>query len=162
MSAASTPAPRSGPIYGYRYSSFWPVFVFLVGSGTFALFQVFSLEDQLDELTRGIDQMDAQVSRAKYEKAKFYAIAGDVVRLSATDPNAEDVASHFRLHELQAQQPVLMSTTTPPLAPIATRPTAPAAETTNSPAPDATNAPPVTPTEAPPPPGPLPAPSANP
>jgi hypothetical protein len=117
----------------------------------FAGYQVMALEDQLDVLTRGIDQMDQKVSHAKYEKAKFYAIAGDVVRLSATDPNAEEVAVYFKLHQLQAQQPILMTTTTPPLAPIARRPAAAGTS-------DGTNAPSVTPSETPST-GPLPAPA---
>jgi hypothetical protein len=156
MSAASEPAPRyprTGTA-GSRHSLFWPMFVYLLGAGIFAGYQVMALEDQLDEVTRGIDQMDAKVVRAKYEKAKFYAIAGDIVRLSATDSNAEEVATHFKLHELQSAQPILMSTTTAPLAPIATRTSASGTDSS-------TNASPLTPVETPSS-GPLPAPNAAP
>jgi hypothetical protein len=152
MSAASEPAPRPGPKTP-RHTLFWPFFIYLLGAGIFAAYQVMALEDQLDQLTSGIDQMDQKLSRAKYEKAKFYAIAGDVVRLSAKDPNAEEVAIHFKLHQLQSEQPILMSTTTPPLAPIAPRPPAPGSEMTN--------AAPISPTEAPSA-GPLPAPTPAP
>ena len=122
------------------------MFIYLFGAGVFAGYQVMALEDQLDELTSGVDQLDAKVSRAKYEKAKFYAIAGDVVRLAAKDPNAEDVAIHFKLHELQTAQPILMSTTTAPLAPVASRASPSVSPSASS---DATNAPPAMPAENP-------------
>jgi TolA-binding protein len=116
MSAASTPAPsrhKSVVSASSRHTLFWPVLIFLIGSGTFTIYQVISLEDQLDEVTRSVDQMDAKVRRAQYEKAKFFAIAKDVLRLAPKDPNAEKIVVEFKIRQLQTAQPVLMALSTP-------------------------------------------------
>ena len=111
MSAASTPVPRSKSTSESRTSGprghtlFWPMLIFLVGAGSLALYQVMAMEDQLDEITQSIDKMDGKVKRAQYEKAKFYAIARDVLSLAPKDPNAEQVAVDFKLRQLQAAQP---------------------------------------------------------
>ena len=114
--------------------------VLLVGSGTFAVYQVMVLEDQLDEATRAVDQIDMKVKRAQYEKAKFFSMAKDVLRLAPKDPNDEQIVIDFKIRELQAAQPVLMNLSTPS-APATTNaaPAQPAA---------ATNAAPVQPSHA--------------
>ena len=71
------------------------------------------MEDQLDEVTRAVDKMDASVKHAQYEKAKFYALAKDVLRLAPKDTNAEQIVVDFKLRQLQAAQPALMDLTTP-------------------------------------------------
>jgi len=117
--------------------------VLLFGTGTLAIYQVMALEDQLDSVTRAVDQMDVKVKHAQYEKAKFYALARDVLRLAPKDPNAEQVASDFKLQQLQAAQPALMALSTSSAATNAA-PAQPAATTNSAPAPspEATNAPP--------------------
>ena len=85
--------------------------ILLFGSGTLALYQVMTLEDRLDEVTRAIDQMDGKVKWAQREKAKFYALARDMLRLAPKDPNAEQIVVYFKLKELQAAQPELMDLT---------------------------------------------------
>jgi TolA-binding protein len=145
MSAASTPVPRSTPPSASRHTLFWPMLILLVGSGTLAIYQVMTLEDQLDEVTRAVDQMDAKVKRAQYEKNKFFTMAKDVLRLAPKDPNAEQIVVDFKLRQLQAAQPVLMDLSTPS-APATTNaaPTQPAAATNSAPVQpsQATNAPP--------------------
>ncbi len=119
--------------------------IFLVGAGSLALYQVMAMEDQLDEITQSIDKMDGKVKRAQYEKAKFYAIARDVLSLAPKDPNAEQVAVDFKLRQLQAAQPALMSlNAATPAPPTLVQPTG----YTNSapaPAPPSTNAAPAPP-----------------
>jgi hypothetical protein len=88
--------------------------ILLLGSGTFATYQVMSMEDQLDEVTQAVDKMEGKVKQAQHEKAKFYAMARDVLRLAPTDPNAEQVAVYFKLRELKAAQPELMAETPSP------------------------------------------------
>ena len=90
--------------------------VFLFGSGALALYQVMALEDKLDEVTRAVDQMDEKVKLAQHEKAMFYTLARDVLRLAPKDPNAEQVVVEFKLRQLQAAQPALMALSTPPTA----------------------------------------------
>jgi len=118
--------------------------ILLLGYGTLAIYQVMAMEDQLDEVTRAIDQMDGKVKRAQYEKGKFYAMARDVLRLAAKDPNADQVAVHFKLRQLQAVQPALMSlsaepapgtdTAAPPTAVTNAAPVAPSGATNAAPA----------------------------
>jgi hypothetical protein len=126
--------------------------VLLVGSGTLAVYQVMVLEDQLDEVTRAVDHMDVKVKRAQYEKAKFYALAKDVLRLAPKDPNAEQVVVDCKIRQLQTAQPVLMDLTTPS-APATTNaaPAQPAAATNFAPVQpsQATNAVPVLPAAIP-------------
>ncbi len=88
--------------------------VFLFGSGTFAIYQVLNIEDQLDEVTRAVDHMDEKVKHAQYEKAKFFSMARDVLRLASKDPKAQEIAVEFKLRQLQAAQPVLMDLSEPP------------------------------------------------
>jgi len=104
---------RKGSSSSSRHSLFWPLLIFLLGSGTFTVYQVMTMEDQLDEVTRAVDGMDMKVKRAEYEKAKFFGMARDILRLAAKDPNAEQIANDFKLHQLQAAQPVLMALSTP-------------------------------------------------
>ena len=109
--------------------------VLLLGSGTFAIYQVMTLEDQLDEVTRAVDQMDGKVKRAQYEKAKFFAMTKDVLLLAPKDPNAEQIVVDFKLRELQAAQPSLLDLTTPSIPPTMNAPAAqPAAATISVPA----------------------------
>ena len=104
---------RKGTSSGSRRSSFLPVLIFLIGSGSFTIYQVLTLEDQLDQVTKAVDSMDAKVQRAEYEKAKFFSMAREVLRLAAKDPNAAQIATDFKLRQLQAAQPVLMALSTP-------------------------------------------------
>ena len=98
------------------------------------------MEDQLDEVTLAVDHMDGKVKRAQYEKAKFFSMAKEVLRLAPKDPNAEQIVVDFKLRQLQAAQPVLMDLTVPS-APATTNaaPAQPAA---------ATNAAPIQPSQA--------------
>ncbi len=121
MSAASTPVPRSltspgrsGP----RHTLFLPVLIFLIGAGALALYQVMAMEDELDQMTQALDKMDGRIKHAQHEKAVFYKIASDVLRLAPTDPNAAKVAVYFKLRQLAIAQPELMNQA-PPVDPIA-------------------------------------------
>ncbi len=108
MSAASTPAPtRSAPPSRNNY--FWPIFIYLMGALVLSFYQVESLEEQLGETTSAVDQLDAKVQVAQYEKAKFYALARDLIRLAPKHPAAETVVKETGLRNLAAKQPVLMS-----------------------------------------------------
>ena len=113
------------------------------------MYQVITIEDQLDEVTRAVDQMDSRVKHAEYEKAKFFSIAKDILRLAPKDPNAEQIVVDLKLRKLQAAQPVLMALSAPSMAPtLATTNAAPAranAATNSAPAQpsQATNAAPV-------------------
>jgi hypothetical protein len=118
MSAASTPVPRTKSPTDTkstttRHTFFWPIFIYLIGAGSLALYQVLAMEDQYETLTQSVDKMDNQVKRGQYEKAKFFRIAGDVLRLAPKDPNAEQIATHYNLRLLQEQQPELMNANTP-------------------------------------------------
>jgi hypothetical protein len=132
--------PRSTPSSVSRHTLFWPVLIFLIGSGTFTIYQVITMEDQLDEVTRAVDQMDAKVKRAQYEKAKFFSIAKDILRLAPKDANAEKIVVDYKLRQLQAAQPVLMALSTPTNAVTTNAPPAQLA--------GATNATPVEPSQA--------------
>ena len=67
------------------------------------------MEDRWDAISQNIDSMDTQVKRGQYEKAKFFAIARDILLLAPTDPDANDVAVYFKLKELQRAQPELLA-----------------------------------------------------
>jgi len=77
------------------------------------------MEDHWDQLTQTIDNMDTQVKRGQYEKAKFFAIARDALLLAPKDANANEVAVYFKLKELQQAQPELMALTTATDLPVA-------------------------------------------
>jgi Flp pilus assembly protein TadG len=121
MSSASIPPPRqrsskgsnSAPRSTPRYTFFWPMLILLLGSGTLAFYQVQSLADQLDEVTRAVERLDPTVKHAKYEKAKFYAIARDLVRLAPKDAVAAQIVDQTGLHTLQRTNPALMSLDNP-------------------------------------------------
>jgi len=126
MSAASTPPPRFSRYYSNdtrpttpRHSLFWPVLIFLFGAGSLSFYQVVIMEDHWDQLTQTIDNMDTQVKRGQYEKAKFFAIARDALLLAPKDANANEVAVYFKLKELQQAQPELMALTTATDLPVA-------------------------------------------
>jgi hypothetical protein len=118
MSAASTPVPRTKSPTETRSSTtrhtfFWPIFIYLLGAGSLALYQVLAMEDQYETLTQSVDKMDSQVKRGLYEKSKFFRIAGDVLRLAPRDSNAEQIATHYKLRLLQEKQPELMNANAP-------------------------------------------------
>jgi hypothetical protein len=145
MSSASKPVPRNKP-GSTRFSLFWPILILMIGLGTQAVGQIMMLEDQLDKVTRAVDQMDAKVKHAQYEKTKFYSIASHVLRLAPQNANAEQIVKDLQLRKLQAAQPALMSMNTPSSIPESTP--APSTNTVNPPtiAPsEATNARPQTP-----------------
>jgi len=102
---SSSESRPSGP----RHTLFLPMLILLFGSGTLALYQVMYMEDQLDQLTQAVDKMDGKVKRAQYEKAKFYGMVRDVLSLAPKDPNADKVVVYFKLRELQAAQPELLT-----------------------------------------------------
>jgi hypothetical protein len=117
--------------------------IFLIGSGSLAIYQVMALEDQLDQVIRATDQMDSKVKHAEYEQAKFFALAKDVLRLAPSDPNAEKVATAFKLRQLQAARPALMDLNAPDVMPTPNAPT-PSATSNSAPVlttPATTNAP---------------------
>ena len=144
MSAASTPVPRkytADPrLTAPRHSLFWPMLIFLFGAGTLAFYQVVSMEDQWDELTQNIDRLDAQVKHGLHEKAKFFAIARDVVLLAPKDPNADQVAVYYKLKQLQQAEPELMSQSAP-LNATSTNAASPQPSTATNTAPEAAPAP---------------------
>ncbi len=86
------------------------------------------MEDRWDEVTQNLDKMDTQVKRGQYEKAKFFAIARDVLLLAPKDPNANEVAVYYKLRQLQEARPELMAMATSTDSPDLTTPSA----TTNS------------------------------
>jgi len=115
MSSASSPAPsRSGtPGTTSRHNFFWPIFIFLLGALTLAFYQVESLDSQLAEVTSAADRLDPKVKVAEYQKAKFYAMARDLLRMAQTHPAASNLVSELGIRELAASQPVLMSLSQP-------------------------------------------------
>jgi hypothetical protein len=151
MSAASTPAPRANP-GPTRYTLFWPVLIFLLGSGAKSVYQVSNLEDDLDSATRAVDQLDARVKHAQYERAKFFAMARDLVRLAPHDAAAEQIVTEANLRRLQQTNPTLMSLDSPigftQTDPTAVPSTNAAPVQLDMPAPSSTNSAP--PTNAPP------------
>jgi hypothetical protein len=88
--------------------------IFLVGAGALAFYQVKTMDDQLEDTTRAIDQMDGKVKRAEYEKNKFFAISRDVLNLAPKDPNAEPIVVDFKLRQLQAEEPEIFTQPTSP------------------------------------------------
>jgi hypothetical protein len=88
--------------------------VLILGFGTFEVYQVMTMEDQLDDITQTVDQMDGKVKHAQNEKAKFYSLAKAVLLLAPKNPNAEQIATYYKFKELQAAQPELMAQTTSP------------------------------------------------
>jgi hypothetical protein len=110
MSSASIPAPSRGSSpSASRSNYFWPLLIFFLGAGTLAFYQVESLNEQLSEVTSAADRMDPQVKMAQYQKAKFFAMARDLLRMAPTHPGAAKVVAELNLRKLAAAQPVLMS-----------------------------------------------------
>lgn len=134
MSSASIPAPRSGSNTPSRHNYFWPILIFLLSAGALAFYQVQSLEDQLEEVTNAADRLDPKVKMAEYEKAKFYAMARDLLRMAPTHPAAEEIVSKTGLRNLQRAQPVLMSLDLPSGFTNAAPTEAPAAKPAQTPA----------------------------
>lgn len=83
--------------------------IFLFGAGSLAFYEVMTMEDRWDEVTQAIDKMDGKVKRGQYEKGKFFAIARDILLLAPKDPNADKVATYYKLKQLQEAQPELMA-----------------------------------------------------
>jgi len=114
MSAASTPAPsRTSSSPSSRNNYFWPIFIFLLGAGLLAAYQVESLNEQLAEVTSAADRLDPQVKLAEYQKAKFFAMARDLLRMAPTHPAADELVKRLGIRNLAASQPVLMSLSQP-------------------------------------------------
>jgi hypothetical protein len=109
MSSASIPPPRSGSASSTRHNFFWPILIYLLGAGALAFYQVESLEDQLEEVTKAVDRLDPQVKHAQYEKAKFFAMARDLVRMAPKHPAAEQIVEETGIHNLQQKFPEWMS-----------------------------------------------------
>ncbi len=111
--------------------------ILLIGLGTLALYQMLAINDELEEVTRSVDQMDGKVKRAQYEKTKFFAIARDLIRLSPTDANAAKITEKYKLKQLEEAQPELFSAN----APMTNAPTAatPPASSNAAPLTPATN-----------------------
>jgi hypothetical protein len=95
------------------------VLIFLFGAGSLSFYQVITMEDRWDEVTQTIDNMDTQVKRGQYEKAKFFTIARDLLLLAPKDTNANNVAVYYKLKELQQAQPELMALNTAADLPVA-------------------------------------------
>ena len=74
--------------------------IVLLGLGTLEVYHVMALEALLDDTTRAADLMDGKFKRAQYEKAKFDAVAEDLLSLAPKDPNAEQIVAHFKLRQL--------------------------------------------------------------
>src|SRR5579871_3248344 len=113
MSAASTPAPRSKSSSesrnAPRHTLFLPMFILLLGMGARECYQMISMENQLDDVTQKVDQIDSKVKLTEYERSKFYSMAADVLRLAPKDPNADQIAVLFGLRKLQQDKPELMN-----------------------------------------------------
>jgi hypothetical protein len=126
--------------------------ILLLGVGTFAVLEVMALEDRWIEVASAIDKMDTQVKRAQYEKNKFYAIARDVLRLAPKDPNAQQVATEFKLQQLQAAEPTLLDLNAPATPAATNAAPEPSAATNSAPVQTsaATNAAPASSPGAPP------------
>jgi hypothetical protein len=133
MSAASTPAPSRGtPASTSRHNYFWPIFVYLCGALMLAVYQVESLNSQLAEITSAADRLDPQVKFAEYQRAKFYAMARDLLRMAPKHPAADKIVTEYGIRNLAAAQPVMMSMSLPsgftnaaPVAPAAPGPEQP-------------------------------------
>jgi hypothetical protein len=112
MSSASIPAPRT-PGSPSRHNYFWPILVYLIGAGMLAFYQVQNLEDQLSQTTSAADKLDSKVRMAQYEKAKFYALARDLLRMAPKHPAADKIVSATGIRNLAQAQPELMSLALP-------------------------------------------------
>ena len=148
MSAASTPAPRSKSSESRtppRHTLFLPMFILLIGMGARECYQTISMENQLDEVTSKVDQMNSKVKLTEYERTKFYMMAADVLRLAPKDPNAEQIAVLFGLRKLQQDKPELMNAGQTDLSDVSAAASAYAA-TNVAPVKPATNAAPKSPT----------------
>ena len=89
------------------------MFILLLGMGARECYQTISTENQLDEVTQQVDQMDSKVKLTEYERTKFYIMAADVLRLAPKDPNADQIAVLFGLRKLQQDKPELMNASGP-------------------------------------------------
>jgi hypothetical protein len=87
--------------------------IFLLGAGSLAFYQVENLEDQLDEVTKTVDGLDSKVKHAQYEKARFFALARDLVRMAPNHPAAQQIVDETGIPRLQAKFPALMSLDNP-------------------------------------------------
>ena len=137
MSAASTPAPRAKSPNDPRPSSsrhtlFWPVFIFFIGAGLLALYQVMAMEDQYEQMTQSVDRMDGKVKRAQYEKAKFFRIARDLLQLAPKDPIADQLVVHYKLRQMEQAEPELVNANTPSDVGISAMAASQTAEETNA------------------------------
>jgi hypothetical protein len=132
MSAASTAAPRDQSSARIRFTAFFPMLIVLLALGTLEVYHVMALEDVLDKATQAGDLMDGQFNWAKYEKAKFEGIAGDLLRLAPKDPNAEQIVAHFKLRQLLGKEPALMSQKPQPESVTNAAPAQPAAATNSA------------------------------
>jgi hypothetical protein len=119
--------------------------ILLLGMGAHEVYQVMSMEDQLDVTTQNVDRMDPKVKLAQYERSKFYMMAADVLRLAPRDPNADQVATLFGLRQLEADKPELMNANAPSDLPTNSAPDESTAATNAAPvdSSSATNATPV-------------------
>ena len=111
MSSASIPAPRVAPPSISRHSLFLPFLILLLGIGSQAVYEILAMEDHLDEVTTAVDKMNYQVKDAPHQRAKYYALARDVLNLAPNDPVAEGIVDKFRIREAQAAQPALFNAT---------------------------------------------------
>ena len=109
MSTASIPAPSRSTSTTPRHNYFWPILVFLLGAGSLAFYQVQSLEDQLEEVTKTVDGLDSKVKHAQYEKAKFFALSRDLARMAPKHPAAQQIVDETGIRNLQEKFPELMS-----------------------------------------------------
>ena len=117
MSSASIPVPRSKSSESRsgqtRHTLFWPMFIFLLGAGSLAYYQVQDLSDQLEQLTRTADALDVRVKRAQYEKNKFFRISRDLLQLADKNEAADAIVVHFKLRKLAQARPELMNANAP-------------------------------------------------
>jgi hypothetical protein len=126
MSSASIPAPRTSTGSSSRQGFFWPILIYFISVVILAFYQVESLESQLAEVTNAYDQLDPQVKESEYEKAKFYAVARDLLRMAPKHPAADKIVTETGIRRLAQVQPVLMSLDQP-VGFTNTAPTQPAA-----------------------------------
>lgn len=92
------------------------MFIFLVGAGSLAVYQVQALEDRLAEVTSAVDKIDPKVKDSLHNQALFYALGRDVLSMAPKDPNAEQIVVDFHLRELKARKPALFDA--PPTKPV--------------------------------------------
>jgi len=94
----ATSNPGSWPLL------FWPFLILLLGFGPYALAEVLDRQDQLHSLTQAVHELEPKVKWARYEQAKVYAVAMDVLHLASTDSNAARIVAEFKIHSNQAGQ----------------------------------------------------------